>query len=217
MHWLLLSLLFSKLGWNPAAAASSAPPGIGGLAASPILAATAMCAPFALGPIKPGNAHRQGAPRLHLKVGGVIRPLLSNDWWIPIVGLVIYGIYLIIYSIHSFIPLIVCYRAFHVHDTFVLYCFSPFAMPLLLATFFQFRVGVFSSSRGSGGKVPLHLKLGAFCQADVNPSWARAPTPISQSHLASLLCHHPDRCFVSWLLRGLDEGFPIQPGVTYGQ
>ena len=25
------------------------------------------------------------------------------------------------------------------------------------------------------------LKLGAFCQVDVNPSWARAPTPISQS------------------------------------
>ena len=53
------------------------------------------------------------------------------------------------------------------------------------------------------------LDLGAFCQVDVNPSWARAPNPISQSHLASLLCHHPDRCFVLWLLRGLDEGFPI--------
>ena len=44
---------------------------------------------------------------------------------------------------------------------------------------------------------------------DFSPSWARVPTPISQSHLALLLCHHPDRCFVSWLLRGLDEGFPI--------
>ena len=98
VHWLLLSLLFSKLGWNPAATATSAPPGIGGLAASLVLAAIAMCAPFALGPTKPGNAHRQGAPRLHLKVGGVIRPHLSNDWWIPIVGLVIYGIY----SIHLF-------------------------------------------------------------------------------------------------------------------
>ena len=94
VHWLLLSLLFSKLGWNPAAAATSAPPGIGGLAASLVLAATAMCAPFALQPTKPGNAHRQGAPRLHLIVGRVNRHHLSNVWWISIiVGLVIYGTY----------------------------------------------------------------------------------------------------------------------------
>ena len=109
-----------------------------------------------------------------------------------------------IYSIDLFIPLIECYRAFHIHDTFVLYCFSPFVMPLLLATSFQFGTGVFSSSRVVGGRYLYTsdlLKLRAFCQADVNPSWARAPTPISQNHLASLLCHHQDRCFVSWLLK----------------
>ena len=78
-----------------------------GLAASLVLAATAMCAPFALGPTKPGNAHRQGATRLHLKLSGVIRPHLSNDWWIPIVGLVIYGIYPF-HLFHSFIYSIDC-------------------------------------------------------------------------------------------------------------
>ena len=98
VHWFLLSLLFSKLGWNPAAAAKSAPPGIGGFEASLVLAATAMCALFALGPTKPGHCHRQGAPRFHLNIGGVSRPHPSNDWWIPFVGLVIYSIY----SIHLF-------------------------------------------------------------------------------------------------------------------
>ena len=102
VHWLLLSLLLSKLGWNPATAATTVPPGIGGLAASLVLAATAMRAPFALAPTKPGNDHRQGAPRLQLKVGGVNRANLSNDWWIPIVGLVIYSIY----PIHLFYPFI---------------------------------------------------------------------------------------------------------------
>ena len=47
-------------------------------------------------------ASRQGTPRLHLKVGGVIRPHLSNDWWIPNVELVIYDID----PIHLFYPFI---------------------------------------------------------------------------------------------------------------
>ena len=53
------------------------------------------------------------------------------------------------------------------------------------------------------------LELGAHCLAGSSPQWARAPTPIVVSHLASLLCHHPDKVFVSVILRGLSEGFPI--------
>ena len=80
VHWLLLSLLFSKLGWNLTATATSVPPGIGGLAASLL----PPCAPFALGPTKPGNAHRQGAPKLHLKVGGVNRPTQAMTGGFPL-------------------------------------------------------------------------------------------------------------------------------------
>ena len=129
-----------------------------------------------------------------------------------------------IYSIHSFIPLIVCYRAFHIHDTFVLYCcFTVRDTVAACCCLFNLGLLSFPPAGVAGGRYLYTtdlLKLGAFCQADVNPSWAKAPIPINQSHLASLLCHHPDRCFVLWLLRGLDEGFPIsliQPGVTYCQ
>ena len=53
------------------------------------------------------------------------------------------------------------------------------------------------------------LELGAHRFAGSSPQWAMAPTPIAVSHLASLLCHHPDKVFVSVILRGLNEGFPI--------
>ena len=74
---------------------------------------------------------------------------------------------------------------------------------------FQFRAGAFPPTGVVGGRYLYTsdlLKLGAFCQADVKPQLGKGSHPY---HLASLLCHHPDRCFVSWLLRGLDEGFPI--------
>ena len=51
--------------------------------------------------------------------------------------------------------------------------------------------------------------MAAIRTAGSNPQWPRAPTPIVISHLASLLCHHPDRTFVSVVVRGLSEGFSI--------
>ena len=53
------------------------------------------------------------------------------------------------------------------------------------------------------------ISTGAHRLAGSSPQWARAPTPIVVYHLASLLCHHPDKVFVSVILRGLNEGFPI--------
>ena len=127
-----------------------------------------------------------------------------------------------IYSIDSFIPLIECYRAFHVHDTLFYIVFHHLWCHCCLLLSFQFGTGVFSSSRVVGGRYLYTsdlLKLRAFCQADVNPSWARAPTPISQNHLASLLSS-PRQVFCNVAVEGLYKGFPIgliQPGVTYGQ
>ena len=116
---------------------------------------------------------------------------------------------LFIYSIHSFIPLIVCYRAFHNHDTFVLHCFFAIC-DAIAAYYYLFNLGLVSFPPAGvvGGRYLYTsdlLKLGTFCQVDVTT----AGQGLRQSPLASLLCHHPDRCFMSWLLRDLDEWFPI--------
>ena len=53
------------------------------------------------------------------------------------------------------------------------------------------------------------MSLSSHCLPHDNPRWDRAPTPIVTSQLAALLSHHPDRAFVSYIMKGLSEGFSI--------
>ena len=53
------------------------------------------------------------------------------------------------------------------------------------------------------------LLLASFCRSSGKPEWSRAPTPIVIGQLGALLGHHPDATFVSFIMKGLTEGFPI--------
>ena len=72
--------------------------------------------------------------------------------------------------------------------------------------FFQCRAGLFSACRGKYQYTADLLLLASFCRSSGKPEWSE---PLLQYQLEALLCHDPDSTFVSFIMKGLIEGFPI--------
>ena len=209
VNWLILSLLFSKLRWNPATAATSVPPGIGGLVASPVLMCS-IC--FGTHKARECSSARgtQAPPQNRRSQQTSLKQWLVNSHCCT--GYLWHLSHSFILSIHLFHWLYVIW-----HFAFMILCFiSLFRCSwchccLLLS--FQFRVAVFSSSWGSGGGgtstqlLSWNLELS---EGGCQPQLGKGSHPYQPESSGIIAMSSPKQVFCIVAVEGLRRGgFPI--------